>query len=35
LARAHVLWVWVDLATGRPIRIPASFVDDFAANIVD
>lgn len=35
LARAHVLWVWVDLATGRPIRIPVSFIDDFAANIVD
>jgi acyl-CoA thioester hydrolase len=33
LARAHALWVCVDLATGRPIRIPASFVDDFAANI--
>lgn len=35
LARAHVLWVWVDLATGRPIRIPATFIADFAANIVD
>jgi len=35
LARAHVLWVWVDLDTGRPIRIPADFVADFAANIVD
>lgn len=35
LARAHVLWVWVDLATGRPIRIPAGFRADFAANIVD
>lgn len=33
LARAHVLWVWVDLATGRPIRIPAGFIDDFAPNI--
>jgi acyl-CoA thioester hydrolase len=35
LARAHVLWVWVDLDTGRPIRVPADFIADFAANIVD
>lgn len=35
LARAHALWVWVDLATGRPIRIPADFIADFAANIVE
>ena len=33
LARARVLWVWVDLATGRPIRIPEGFVDAFADNI--
>jgi len=33
LARARVLWVWVDLKTGRPIRIPAGFAADFAANI--
>ncbi|MCI0397592.1 MAG: thioesterase [Chloroflexi bacterium] len=33
LARAHVLWVWVDLATGRPIRIPADFLADFGPNI--
>ncbi len=33
LARAHGLWVWVDLATGRPIRIPADFLADFAPNI--
>ncbi len=33
LARAHVLWVWVDLATGRPIRIPQDFLADFASNI--
>jgi acyl-CoA thioester hydrolase len=35
LARAHALWVWVDLASGRPIRVPADFISDFAANIVD
>ena len=34
LARAHVLWVWVDLDAGRPIRIPANFLDDFSENIV-
>lgn len=35
LARAHVLWVWVDLATGRPIRVPKGFLDAFRDNIVD
>jgi acyl-CoA thioester hydrolase len=35
LARAHGLWVWVDLASGRPVRVPADFLADFAANIVD
>jgi acyl-CoA thioester hydrolase len=34
LARAHVLWVWVNLDTGRPMRLPADFMDDFADNIV-
>jgi acyl-CoA thioester hydrolase len=34
IARAHVLWVWVDLATGRPTRIPPDFAADFAPNIV-
>lgn len=33
LARAHVLWVWVDLGSGRPIRIPAEFREDFWPNI--
>lgn len=33
LARAHVLWVWVSLESGRPMRIPAHFLDDFSANI--
>jgi acyl-CoA thioester hydrolase len=34
LARAHVLWVWVHLATGRPMRVPAYFINDFKTNIV-
>jgi acyl-CoA thioester hydrolase len=33
LARVHVLWVWVNLASGHPMRIPAGFIDDFSANI--
>ncbi len=33
LARANVLWVWVDLQTGHPIRIPEQFRSDFAPNI--
>jgi acyl-CoA thioester hydrolase len=33
LARARTLWVWVDLKTGRPIRIPDAFLSDFAPNI--
>jgi acyl-CoA thioester hydrolase len=35
LARARALWVWVDPETGRPRRVPPSFIDDFAANIAD
>jgi acyl-CoA thioester hydrolase len=35
LARVNTLGVWVDLASGRPIRIPPEFLDDFAPNIVD
>jgi acyl-CoA thioester hydrolase len=35
IARARTLWVWVDLQTGRPIRIPGRLLDDFAPNIVD
>ncbi len=35
IARAHVLWVWVDIDTGRPIRIPPGFLDAFRDNIVD
>jgi acyl-CoA thioesterase FadM len=34
VARAHSYYAWVDIATGRPIRIPAQFLQDFAANIV-
>jgi len=34
LVRARALWVWVDLATGRPIRIPVDFLADLSANIV-
>lgn len=33
LARAHVLWVFVTLSTGRPCRIPPEFFDDFRDNI--
>jgi acyl-CoA thioester hydrolase len=33
LARVQTLWVWVDLASGRPIRIPAQFMECFADNI--
>jgi acyl-CoA thioester hydrolase len=34
LARARALWVWVDLKTGKPIRIPSGFKKDLAGNIV-
>ena len=33
LARAQARWVWVDLKTGRPMRIPQEFAADFAENI--
>ncbi len=33
LARVHTLWVWVDLESGRPKRIPAHFLADFAPNV--
>jgi acyl-CoA thioester hydrolase len=33
LARVDTLGVWVDLSSGRPIRIPADFLADFAANL--
>ena len=34
LAVIHTNSVWVDLKTGRPIRIPGALLSDFAANIV-
>lgn len=34
LARARGLWVWVNLETKRPMRIPADFLAAFATNIV-
>jgi acyl-CoA thioester hydrolase len=34
LVRANALWVWVDLRTGRPTRIPQAFIDDFSPNVV-
>jgi acyl-CoA thioester hydrolase len=33
LARARTRWVWVDLNSGRPIRIPENFLTDFAGNL--
>jgi acyl-CoA thioester hydrolase len=34
VARAYAVWVWVDLATGRPIRVPEEFVTAFKGHIV-
>ena len=33
IARARTLYVWVNLNTGQPIRIPAQFLADFGPNI--
>ncbi len=33
LARSHALWVFVDLGTGRPRRIPPDFLESFRPNI--
>jgi acyl-CoA thioester hydrolase len=33
LARVQSLWVWVDIQTGKPIRVHPSFRTDFAPNI--
>lgn len=33
LARVRTKWVWVDAKTGRPIRIPAYFLTEFADNL--
>ncbi|MCB9454248.1 MAG: acyl-CoA thioesterase [Anaerolineaceae bacterium] len=35
LIQAQTLYVWIDLKTGRPIRVPQPFLDDFAPNIVN
>jgi acyl-CoA thioester hydrolase len=35
LTRARALWVWVDVDSGRPMRIPEQFAVDFAPNIVE
>ena len=35
LAKVSTLSVWVNVETGKPIRIPESFLADFKANIVD
>jgi len=35
LTRVQTVYVWVDIASGRPIRIPAQFLADFAPNITD
>jgi acyl-CoA thioester hydrolase len=35
LTRAQALWVWVDVNSGRPMRIPEQFAVDFAPNIVE
>ena len=32
LVRAQALWVWADTQSGRPKRIPADFLADFASN---
>lgn len=34
LARARALWVWIDLETRRPIRIPFDFKEDMSGNAV-
>jgi acyl-CoA thioester hydrolase len=33
MLRAETVWVWVDLRSGRPIRIPPYFEADFETNI--
>lgn len=34
LALAHTQYVWLDLNTGRPIRVPGRLLEDFKDNIV-
>lgn len=33
MTRIHTLAVWVDVETGRPIRVPTDFLADFASNM--
>jgi acyl-CoA thioester hydrolase len=33
IARSQIWWVFVDLATGRPARLPDTWMDDFAGQI--
>jgi acyl-CoA thioester hydrolase len=33
IARARILWALVDTITGRPVRIPAAFIQDLGPNI--
>jgi acyl-CoA thioester hydrolase len=33
LARAYALWVFVDLATGKPMRVPGDFIESFRPNV--
>jgi acyl-CoA thioester hydrolase len=35
LARANTVYVWINVESGQPIRVPAHFLEDFAPNIVD
>lgn len=35
LFRCNSLYVWVDIQSGKPIRIPVDFLSDFADNIVE
>jgi acyl-CoA thioester hydrolase len=33
IVRAQALWVWIDLASGRPLRIPEQYLQAFADNV--
>jgi len=35
IAQAYILWVYVDLETGKPVRMPANLREDMASHIVD
>lgn len=35
IVRAQALWVWVDLQSGRPVRIPEAFMEAFVDNLAD